>query len=212
MYELTDIVIENIRKELIRDFSKLKSLLSYDELNVMSATKDVYSKIDLYVRQMFLQLMQAVYKKVTKRTCPYNYAWLESFLLEYDEVSKYVYANEFERKRDRLAEALIASTKKNEEIDAALRYLSFMLTAYAVRVTDQVVLTAYRDMGIDAVRWKAEKDNKTCTICKHRNGHIYDIEQIPPKPHLNCRCEYEEVCYGVTPESYRRNRKNIKKR
>ena len=193
MYELTDIAIENIRKELIRDFSKLKSLLSYDELNVMSATKAVYSKIDLYVRQMFLQLMQAVYKKVTKRTCPYNYAWLESFLLEYDEVSKYVYANEFERKRDRLAEALIASPKKNEEIDAALRYLSFMLTAYAVRVTDQVVLTAYRDMGIDAVRWKAEKDNKTCTICKHRNGHIYDIEQIPPKPHLNCRCEYEEV-------------------
>lgn len=193
MYELTDIAIENIRKELIRDFSKLKSLLSYDELNVMSATKAVYSKIDLYVRQMFLQLMQAVYKKVTKRTCPYNYAWLESFLLEYDEVSKYVYANEFERKRDRLAEALIASTKKNEEIDAALRYLSFMLTAYAVRVTDQVVLTAYRDMGIDAVRWKAEKDNKTCTICKHRNGHIYDIEQVPPKPHLNCRCEYEEV-------------------
>lgn len=193
MYELTDLVIENIRKELIRDFSKLKSLLSYDELNVMSATKAVYSKIDLYVRQMFLQLMQAVYKKVTKRTCPYNYAWLESFLLEYDEVSKYVYANEFERKRDRLAEALIASPKKNEEIDAALRYLSFMLTAYAVRVTDQVVLTAYRDMGIDAVRWKAEKDNKTCTICKHRNGHIYDIEQVPPKPHLNCRCEYEEV-------------------
>ena len=193
MYELTDIVIENIRKELIRDFSKLKSLLSYDELNVMSATKAVYSKIDLYVRQMFLQLMQAVYKKVTKRTCPYNYAWLESFLLEYDEVSKYVYANEFERKRDRLSEALIACPKKNEEIDAALRYLSFMLTAYAVRVTDQVVLTAYRDMGIDAVRWKAEKDNKTCTICKHRNGHIYDIEQVPPKPHLNCRCEYEEV-------------------
>lgn len=193
MYELTDIVVENIRKELIRDFSKLKSLLSYDELNVMSATKDVYSKIDLYVRQMFLQLMQAVYKKVTKRTCPYNYAWLENFLLEYDEVSKYVYANEFERKRDRLAEALIASSKKNEEIDAALRYLSFMLTAYAVRVTDQVVLMAYRDMGIDAVRWKAEKDNKTCTICKHRNGHIYDIEQVPPKPHLNCRCEYEEV-------------------
>lgn len=193
MYELTDIVIENIRKELIRDFSKLKSLLSYDELNAMSATKAVYSKIDLYVRQMFLQLMQAVYKKVTKRTCPYNYAWLESFLLEYDEVSKYVYANEFWRKRDRLAEALIASPKKNEEIDAALRYLSFMLTAYAVRVTDQVVLTAYRDMGIDAVRWKAEKDNKTCTICKHRNGHIYDIEQVPPKPHLNCRCEYEEV-------------------
>ena len=193
MYELTDIVIENIRKELIRDFSKLKSLLSYDELNVMSATKAVYSKIDLYVRQMFLQLMQAVYKKVTKRTCPYNYAWLESFLLEYDEVSKYVYANEFERKRDRLAEALIASPKKNEEIDAALRYLSFMLTAHAVRVTDQVVLTAYRDMGIYAVRWKAEKDNKTCTICKHRNGHIYDIEQVPPKPHLNCRCEYEEV-------------------
>lgn len=193
MYELTDIVIENIRKELIRDFSKLKSLLSYDELNVMSATKAVYSKIDLYVRQMFLQLMQAVYKKVTKRTCPYNYAWLESFLLEYDEVSKYVYANEFERKRDRLAEALIASPKKNEEIDVALRYLSFMLTAYAVRVTDQVVLMAYRDMGIDAVRWKAEKDNKTCTICKHRNGHIYDIEQVPPKPHLNCRCEYEEA-------------------
>lgn len=193
MYELTDIVVENIRKELIRDFSKLKSLLSYDELNVMSATKAVYSKIDLYVRQMFLQLMQAVYKKVTKRTCPYNYAWLESFLLEYDEVSKYVYANEFERKRDRLAEALIASPKKNEEIDAALRYLSFMLTAYAVRVTDQVVLMAYRDMGMDAVRWKAEKDNKTCTICKHRNGHIYDIEQVPPKPHLNCRCEYEEV-------------------
>lgn len=193
MYELTDIAIENIRKELIRDFSKLKSLLSYDELNVMSATKAVYSKIDLYVRQMFLQLMQAVYKKVTKRTCPYNYAWLESFLLEYDEVSKYVYANEFERKRDRLAEALIASPKKNEEIDAALRYLSFMLTAYAVRVTDQVVLMAYRDIGIDAVRWKAEKDNKTCTICKHRNGHIYDIEQVPPKPHLNCRCEYEEV-------------------
>lgn len=193
MYEMTDIVIENIRKELIHEFSKLKSLLSYDELNVMSATKAVYSKVDLYVRQMFLRLMQAVYKKITKRKCPYNYTWLERFLLEYDEVSKYVYVNEFERKRDRLAEALIASAKKNEEIDAALRYLSFMIAAYAVRVTDQAVLTAYRDIGIGTVRWKAEKDNKTCTICKHRDGRIYSIEQVPPKPHLNCRCEYEEV-------------------
>ena len=193
MYGMTDIVIENIRKELIHEFSKLKSLLSYDELNVMSATKAVYSKVDLYVRQMFLQLMQAVYKKIAKRKCPYNYTWLERFLLEYDEVSKYVYVNEFERKRDRLAEALIASAKKNGEIDAALRYLSFMIAAYAVRVTDQAVLTAYRDIGIGTVRWEAEKDNKTCTICKHRDGHIYDIEQVPPKPHLNCRCEYEEV-------------------
>jgi SPP1 gp7 family putative phage head morphogenesis protein len=42
--------------------------------------------------------------------------------------------------------------------------------------------------GIEEVEWVAEDDSRTCKICRERNGKVYKIDEIPPKPHYNCRC------------------------
>jgi hypothetical protein len=43
------------------------------------------------------------------------------------------------------------------------------------------------------VKWVAEKDEKTCSVCHGRDGKIYEINSVPCDPHPNCRCRRERV-------------------
>lgn len=193
-YEYTDKVIAYIDKQLIRTFSRLKSMLSFDELNVLQEVNSIYRENDILIRKMFLKLAKKAYADNAARYVHnIDELWVDNLLNAYDPVSKYVFIHEYDRKRARLIEALIASDKKAQEVDTALRLMSFMCHIYSVRVTDEAVLQAFRDNEAERVRWIAEKDEKTCSVCLKRDGKIYEIGKLPPKPHLNCRCRYEEV-------------------
>lgn len=115
------------------------------------------------------------------------------FLEEYDPVTKYVYKNEVERKRDRLAEAVNASTAKMTEFNRALGYWMQMTAQYADSVSDAATIKAFKDSGVKKVRWNAQKDGKVCIECLKRDGKIYPIDSIPKKPHWGCRCYYTAV-------------------
>lgn len=119
--------------------------------------------------------------------------WVDALLNGYDPVSKYVFSHEMDRKCARLIEAVIASNIKTQEIDAALRAMSFMCRVYADRITDEAVMQAYNDDGEQRVRWVAEQDEKTCSVCRRRDGKIYEINNVPSDPHPNCRCRRERV-------------------
>lgn len=194
-YNYTDKVISYLDKQLIDRYARLKGLVSFDELNVMQSVNGLYRELGLLVRKMFLQLAVHTYNATVKRRNLRNIdeEWVDRLLTAYDPTSKYVFTHEEDRKCARLVEALIASTSKTQEIDAAMRSMSLMWRVYAIRITDEAVLQAYEDDGEDFVRWIAEDDEKTCFVCRSRHGKVYPINRIPPKPHINCRCRYERA-------------------
>jgi SPP1 gp7 family putative phage head morphogenesis protein len=189
-YDNTDKTIKYLNKKFLSIFSKAKSnLVAADELNVISASVEMYSELDGITRTALLQLAQKTYADTKgKRSKEIGNEWLLLILENYDAVTKYVYVNEIDRKRARFEESVIASENINEATKTALRLWSSMAAQYAVTVTDEAVLSAYRDMGIRRVKWLTVADERRCNICKGRHGKIYNIDEIPPKPHWNCRC------------------------
>lgn len=194
-YEHTDKIIVYIDKQLIERYSRLKSIVLLDELNVIQEVNTLYDEIGTIVRNAFLKLANQVYTDNLREKAHRSLEeeWVDNLLNSYDPVSKYVFSHEEDRKRARLIEAIIASDTKTKEIDAALRSMSFMCRIYADRVTDEAVMQAYIDEEEDWVKWVSEKDEKTCSVCHGRDGKIYEINSVPKDPHPNCRCKRERV-------------------
>ncbi len=189
MYEFTDQIISILNKKLIEIFSRLKTQASFDEIHTLQSVQAVYAETDDLVRQYLLLLAQHIYREYSdEEKTNINGLWLFEILNAYDPVTKYVYINEIERKRARLFESLVASTNKSKEIDTALRHFSSMMRQYALTVSDKAVLQAYKDNGEQKVKWITTPDDRRCVECAKRDGKIYDIDKVPPKPHLGCRC------------------------
>lgn len=193
-YEYTDKIITYIDKQLVARYARLKSLLSFDELNVLGEVNTLYREVQSVVRKVFVLLANKVYSS-TKETDfgSIDEQWVDALLDGYDPVSKYVFNHEMDRRCARLIEAIIASDNKAQEIDSALRGMSFMCRLYADRITDEATMKAYNDDGEDYVKWVSEKDERVCSVCGKRDGKIYEIDNVPTDPHPNCRCKRERV-------------------
>lgn len=197
MYDYTDKIISYLNQLFIAKFSKLKTLFSFDELNVIQTTKALYAELNTIVREKLFLLATTVYEQYADGdNSSITEDWLNDILSDYDSITKYVYEHEVERKCARLAESLVASSTKNAEIDRALRYWSSMVTQYAIEVTDKAVLQAYKDNGVQKVKWVSLNDKRRCKVCERRHGKVYDINKIPPKPHIGCRCYFEAIMEG----------------
>lgn len=194
MYEYTDVIIHYLDGQYIEMFSKLKSLLFFDELNVMEAVTSLFRDLHILVREAYLKLASHTYDEyVNNKMRELDEQWVDAVLDAYDPTTKYVFSHEEERKAGRLMEALVASSTKAKEIDTALRYWSLMSREYAVRITDKAVMQAYNDDGEDYWEWVTEKDESVCLVCESRDGKIYESDMYPPKPHIGCRCHPKPV-------------------
>ena len=111
----------------------------------------------------------------------------------YNAVTKVIYDNDVDRKRQYTAEGINSSTAKVTEFRRGLYYWADLTATYGDIVTDESTLKAYRDAGVKKVRWVTAGDEKVCETCRERNGKIYSINSIPPKPHRRCRCVYEPM-------------------
>lgn len=202
MYEYTDKIIRTLVKRYIQLFDNARSgVLGMDELNVMRYSKRLYGELDAITRKYLLKLARQSYKDgldvlIELGAVPIagdpgiDQKWVNALLTAYDPVTKYVYSNEVLRKQARFAESVIAASDKNREINTALRLWSNMARQYAVTVTDEAILKCYADNGVEKVIWLTEEDDKRCEVCGDREGEIYDIDNVPPKPHWNCRCRW----------------------
>lgn len=189
MYEYTDVIIRYLNKRFIEVFHRLKSLVSFDELNVLKSTRLIYDELMQITEEKLLELAVYYYNGTVKNPkTNIDWEWLYLILDDYDPITKYVFLHEVERKRARLAESILASQNKSKEIDTALRYWSAMVTQYAIEVTDEAVKQAYVDDGVEMVMWVSMLDDRRCKECEKREGKVYDISNVPPKPHIGCRC------------------------
>lgn len=164
--------------------------MAMDELNVIQETKTLYHDLEEANEEAFLEVARARYKDITGKPPgrKISAAWLLAFLAAYNPVTEFVYKHEVDRKRARLAEAVIASSNKLEAIRRAMMLWIRQTQQFGIMVEDHAVITAYKDMGVKRVRWITQVDERRCPDCKARHRKVYSINNIPPKPHWGCRC------------------------
>lgn len=198
---MADKSIDLLNKRAIKRFSQAESklrLLSFDELNVLETVRGLYDSLAADNQDIFLELAGASYQQAEPHgEDKPSAAWLLGLLLAYDPVTKYVYQHEVERKRARLAEALVAVGKnlqaQNEQWRKGLSFWAQQTAQYADIVTDAAMIKAFADSGITKLRWITQEDEKVCKICRERDGKIYPITDLPDKPHWRCRCYWAPV-------------------
>lgn len=193
-YDKTDKTISYLNKQYAKLFSRLTS---FDEMNVIDVSRDIYREILRLIKQESARLVKTVYKSHrvngdTISTKDAN-ALVLLLMLAYNPVTKYVFKNELDRKRARFAEGVISSDTPREEVELAKRLLLGMSKQFEDDITFEAVIQAYKDDGVEKVRWITAVDDKRCTECKSRHNKIYSIDSIPPKPHRYCRCYVEKV-------------------
>lgn len=213
-YDYADRAIEFLADEVARYFSVLKSLLTLDEINVIGEVGKVFRALSELIRKILLEIAQYYYeflwedKKAIQRRL--DEIWIEDMLTDYDVVAKYVFKNEEDRKRARLVEAIMASKNPTEEVNPAAKNLFNMYRTFVIRVADEAAIESLKDQGIQYVQWIAELDNRTCSVCQSLDKRIFELPELPDKPHINCRCTIRSVRNNAripyeTPQNAERN-------
>lgn len=201
-YQLSDKASALLNRKAVRRFeaSRRKCVIAgFDELNVIKTVKTIYRDLAADNKKAFTDLAIMAYEDAAGRELDDEEdelmgLWLMSEVLDKpNPVTGYIYSNEVERKRDRATESINASTKKRQEFQKALRFWSRQTAEYCDIVTDEATLKAFKDTGVKKVRWITERDAKVCATCGPRDGKVYDIDKVPPKPHWGCRCIFQPV-------------------
>ena len=196
-YRLADAATELLNRRATKRFEDAKDKAAkdgFDELSVLSVARELYDQLEADNRQVYLELAQERYQEAEPHgEEPPDLAWLLALLAAYSAVSKVVYNNEVDRKRQYTAEGINSSTAKVTEFRRGLHYWADLTATYSDIVTDESTLKAYRDAGVKKVRWVTAGDEKVCETCRERNGKVYSINSIPHKPHRRCRCVFEPV-------------------
>lgn len=199
VYAAADKAIQEMNRDAQRDFRKL-ALADWDEVNVIQTVSRVYRTQAKKARRKYYEVafegyLMALYLYELYGKDAYRMAddaltaeWLDMLLGRPDPVTKYSFDAETERKATRLAEAIEASPAPAQEVEKALRYWSKQLGQYAINATDEAMMQAYEDAGVEEVMWLTAEDERVCAECGPRHGKIYPIDKVPPKPHWGCRC------------------------
>ena len=196
-YRLSDAATELLNRRATKRFEDAKDDAAqdgFDELSVLEVTRTLYQDLARDNQEIFLELAQERYQEAEPHgEEPPDLAWLLALLAAYNAVTKVIYDNDVDRKRQYTAEGINSSTAKVTEFRRGLHYWADLTATYSDIVTDESTLKAYRDAGVKKVRWVTAGDEKVCETCRERNGKVYSINAIPPKPHRRCRCIWEAV-------------------
>lgn len=211
MYQHLDALLEKAKKKLRVEFNRL-GILGFDDLNVVNTkkvTKAMFDRLMADNETLYLKAAKKAYSSAAKAARSAGYSgeeetdidseWLLSLLLAYNLVTGYLYKREAERKRLRLNEQILTAREYDDRqmLNDSLRKSANLwwtqTMQYGVDTVDEATLAAYKDMGVDKVRWIALLDKKTCPTCRARDNKIYKISEVPEKAHYNCRCYLEPV-------------------
>ena len=193
-YKAADKAIKAVNRENLKLFGQLKiRLMKTDELNIIRSVGDTYdSSVRMAERRLLecarLAYLAAMQESGKRKRNPIDLEWLIEFLMMADPVTLYKFLPEAERKKARLTEALAATTERIKEVDKNLREWTKQIGQAAIGVTDAATIRAFKDAGVSQVQWVTEKDGRVCGACHDMDGNVYDIDKVPAKPHVNCRC------------------------
>jgi SPP1 gp7 family putative phage head morphogenesis protein len=202
IYEIRDRIVKVYLKKILRRFRQLnQSLLSFDEINSMTAVYTAYDE----VVEMSVEALKEIAKQTYRWICDEDFLvdmWLSDWLKQADPVMHYKFYDEADRKRSRLFEAVESvrtSAERKKQIDIGMRYWVKQFEQTADNLVDDVVLQAYRDNGVKYVMWMIMNDAKVCNDCYRRKGKIYPIDSpLLRALHWNCRCWWIPIRKNVS--------------
>lgn len=211
MYKMADKLLEQLKKLIRREFNRL-GIFGFDELNVTRVTREtteLFERLLAENRKRYLQAAIKACSDAKARVIIAGYedryiavpdeAWVVGFLGKYNFVSGYLYEPEAERKRLRLAEQMLTAveyqnrTQYNDSVRRSANLWWMQTAHYMLDAVDESTLYTYEKMGVERVEWHTNVDGRECKTCRERNGKIYPIDDVPPKPHRNCRCRLTPV-------------------
>lgn len=187
MYDYLDEVLKKLIRQIYTLFQQYRAM-PFDELNQTSRTYQLYEELEALNYSAFLDIAEYYYAMYAGKEMVFTEAQLREILRIPSQVMRYAYDTEVIRKRDRLVEAIIATSGSVEEIEKAMRYWTQMTGWFGVEVADAAVKQGMVDTGVQFVLWHSEHDSRTCLYCSKMDGKIFHVSAIPKKPHPGCRC------------------------
>lgn len=199
IYQGADKVIKEMNRKNLKAFNLLK-LARFDELNVIRRVDATYDASVREAKRKYYEIaveayIVALYEARIDRVKAHEMAddtitdmFILGILEDVDPVTLYAFLPETERKKQRLSEALAATSAPAKEIDKALRYWTVQIGQYAITSVDRARLQAFKDAGIEKVKWITQEDERVCYTCGARHERVYPVDNVPPKPHIACRC------------------------
>lgn len=197
-----------IRKKIQNRFNSNRIRLTrYDELNnnvsdVKQSIATLYRRLTQDNEQYFLDELKSITGITDEALLKEHLALIgfsiAKFLDEYNKTLMYVYQNEWERKRDRYAEAIIASgaTATSAAVRVCKQNKRYWITQTEETLADLEIayfIALARFNGIEKVIWNTAEDEKVCKTCSELDGMIFRLEDVPQRPHINCRCWLERI-------------------
>lgn len=206
MYETADRLIALLDKKLRRYINRL-DVTGFSELNalvIQRETTELIKKLLADNKEAFRKIAEdAIAEAATDienltgeqaKRVKADDKYVDEILNQYNEITGYLYYPEADRKRARLSEALIVAlmlldrSKYHDNLRKFANLWHTQTVQYEITITDETRVDIFDRNGIKKVKWNAEHDEKTCKVCKERDGQIYPIDKVPAKPHYNCRC------------------------
>lgn len=173
----------------------------FDELNIPNVKKHInklHKKIFKIIKSEFLAVANEIYAEIADEAIELGFdgdlgdideGWIEEFFEQYSPVTKYVFVNELERKFTRLFEALISNLEERlESYQTTENLIARQIKQNAIEFEDDIEEEVFKKLGVKKVQWIAEHDHKTCGVCEELDGEIFNLDEVPPKQHHNCRC------------------------
>ena len=199
IYQACDKAIKALNRANVELFGRMK-MAKWDEIHVIRTVRTVYEQSETAARKRYRTVAIEAYV-VGLMVCGFTeeearrrarkeitQTWVDDILERTDPVTEFRFDAEADRKAARLAEQLEITTARSRAIDVALRYWSQQLGQYAINITDYAFIKAMKNAGVKKVKWISVRDERRCQTCRTRDGHVYSIDAIPPKPHWGCRC------------------------
>ena len=212
-YDLADELIKKLDAELRREINRL-DVMGFDELNAMtikSKTEETVERLLKANAAAFKAIAYAAMKEAVEdldnlygtnrkaKEIPTDSKEVDKVLKAYNPVTDYLYYPEADRKRSRLSEALIVALMldSREKYHYQLRKFASLwhtqTKQYGDTIVDTFRIKTFKENGVKYVMWQSEHDDRVCGTCEDMNGNIYKVNDIPPKPHYNCRCWIEPI-------------------
>ena len=206
MYETADRLIALLDKKLRQYINRL-DVTGFSELNalvIQRETTELIKKLLADNKEAFKKIAEDAIAEAAAdienltgeqaKRVKADDKYVDEILNQYNEITGYLYYPEADRKRARLSEALIVAlmlldrSKYHDNLRKFANLWHTQTVQYEITITDETRVDIFDRNGIKKVKWNAEHDEKTCKVCRERDGRIYPIDKVPPKPHYNCRC------------------------
>lgn len=214
IYRHADRELKRIFRRMGAEFQNHSLRAAWDDLNVIAITTAVdklYSTLYEYLIGRYVVIARKAYRDAWDELFPgerpeddLDYLFVAKVLDGYDTKMEYKYSSEWQRKRDRLKESMmsvgeasdaarIANTQRaRQALKRARDLLERQVLEMADTMTDDARNEAFRDAGVEKVRWNTQQDSRVCRVCRERDGEVYDLDRLPPK-HPRCRCYYTPI-------------------